>query len=60
MMSVNDFRYLIFFDDGYAQYSRSDDIHKVLDQSKLIQFFKWIFFSEECMYNKIKRVPVIK
>ncbi|XP_065939593.1 histone-lysine N-methyltransferase SETDB1-B isoform X8 [Magallana gigas] len=29
----NAYRYLIFFDDGYAQYSRSDDIHKVLDQS---------------------------
>lgn len=40
----NDSRYLIFFDDGYAQYSRSDDIHKVLDQSKLRQvFFQWIF-----------------
>ncbi|XP_055997005.1 histone-lysine N-methyltransferase SETDB1-like isoform X3 [Ostrea edulis] len=29
----NAYRYLIFFDDGYAQYSRSDDIHKVLAQS---------------------------
>lgn len=44
----NDFRYLIFFDDGYAQYSRSDDIHKVLDQSRLIKGF---FFNEYFLKN---------
>ncbi|XP_078334332.1 histone-lysine N-methyltransferase SETDB1-B-like isoform X2 [Crassostrea virginica] len=29
----NAYRYLIFFDDGYAQYSKSEEIHKVLAQS---------------------------
>ncbi|KAJ8299143.1 hypothetical protein KUTeg_023203 [Tegillarca granosa] len=29
----NQHRYLIFFDDGYAQYSTADDIHKVFYQS---------------------------
>lgn len=54
-MYYNDFRYLIFFDDGYAQYSRSDDIHKVLDQSRLIKvFFSMNIFGR--MHNKIKRV----
>ncbi|CAC5415707.1 SETDB1 [Mytilus coruscus] len=29
----NQFRYLVFFDDGYAQYSTKEEIHKVVDQS---------------------------
>ena len=33
------YRYLIFFDDGYAQYSNAADIHKVLAQSKSFFFF---------------------
>ncbi|XP_065572308.1 histone-lysine N-methyltransferase SETDB1-like isoform X2 [Artemia franciscana] len=34
--AVNQFRYLIFFDDGYAQYSSCNDLRVVCDQSERV------------------------
>ena len=42
-------RFLVFFDDGYAQYSQASMLHQVYDQSKTLVLVMTLFVSWNCM-----------
>ena len=46
-------RFLVFFDDGYAQYSSASTLHQVYEQSKPLLHLAALYFSTNFFLNTI-------
>ena len=55
---LSTYRYLVFFDDGYAQYSSYEDVRKVYEQSKffILTVFDTQSTSMKCNNSSIDKM----